>query len=135
MEGTIEKVGDWAVKALPALLEISKKGGRFEIRDLDSLRPSFRAGTPFPSLPFHSLFFVWNGFVDALPAVMEAREVWEKKVEPPGFCEFVVAREQSGEDLQLHKDGWTKNTNSTICQLCATPFGLTIRRHHCRSLP
>lgn len=44
MEGTLEKVGDWAVKALPALLEISKKGGRFDLRDLDSLRPSFRAG-------------------------------------------------------------------------------------------
>ena len=47
MEGTLEKVGDWAVKALPALLEICKKGGRFELRDLDSLRPSFRAGKDY----------------------------------------------------------------------------------------
>ena len=28
METTIRAVGDWAVKALPALLEISKRGGR-----------------------------------------------------------------------------------------------------------
>jgi ankyrin repeat protein len=66
MEGTLEKVGDWAVKALPALLEISKKGGRFEDKDLDTLRPSFRA------------------------AVMEARSVWEKKCEPKTFAEFIL---------------------------------------------
>ena len=29
METTIKAVGDWAVKALPALLEISKRGGRY----------------------------------------------------------------------------------------------------------
>eukprot|EP01035_Chromulina_nebulosa_P025060 gene25060-32674_t len=108
MEGTLEKVGDWAVRALPALLEICKKGGRFEIRDLDSLRPSFRA------------------------AVMEAREVWEKKSEPANFFEFVTAREHAGEDLRLGQDAWTKNNNSAICQLCSANFGLTNRRHHCR---
>ncbi len=61
------------MKALPALLEISKKGGRFDEKDLEVLRPSFRA------------------------AVMEAREVWEKKAEPSNFTEFVLIREQSGE--------------------------------------
>lgn len=63
---------------------------------------------------------------------MEARDVWEKKAEPANFVEFVTAREQAGEDLLLHKEGWTKNNNSPICQLCSGGFGLTVRRHHCR---
>lgn len=63
---------------------------------------------------------------------MEARDVWEKKAEPASFAEFVTAREQAGEDLLLHKEGWTKNNNSPICQLCSGGFGLTVRRHHCR---
>eukprot|EP01038_Epipyxis_sp_PR26KG_P004781 gene4781-6706_t len=108
MEGTIEKVGNWAVKALPAILEICKKGGRFNPKDLDFLRPSFRA------------------------AVMEAREVWLKKIEPSNFVEFVMIREQSGEDLRLHKESWTKNNTSNICQLCSDSFGMKNRRHHCR---
>jgi hypothetical protein len=55
MEDTINTVGDWAVRALPALLEILKKGGKFEQKDIDFLRPSFKA------------------------ALYEAHEVWEKK--------------------------------------------------------
>ena len=86
-------------------------------------------------------------------AVMEAREVWEKKAEPANFFEFVTAREHAGEDLRLGpppcplslhvcmyvcvcirlgQDAWTKNNNSSICQLCSANFGLTNRRHHCR---
>lgn len=41
MEGTLEKVGDWAVKALPALLEITKKGGRIDPKGLVSMYCSF----------------------------------------------------------------------------------------------
>jgi hypothetical protein len=55
MEDTINTVGDWAVRALPALLEILKKGGKYEQKDIDFLRPSFKA------------------------ALYEAHEVWEKK--------------------------------------------------------
>ena len=43
MEETIDKVGDWAVRALPTLLEIVKKGGRYDTKELDILRPSFRS--------------------------------------------------------------------------------------------
>ena len=51
--------------ALPTLLEITKKGGRYDVRDLDSLRPSFRS------------------------AVVEAGGAWETLAEPSkylGMC-------------------------------------------------
>lgn len=109
MEDTLNIVGDWAVKSLPALLELCKKGARFDPKDIECLRPSFRA------------------------AVLEAKEVWDKKLEPSNFSEFVLVREQSGEDLRLHKAGWSKDKASSICQLCSDSFGLTNRRHHCRA--
>lgn len=80
IEKIILQVGDFVVHALPVLLEIAKKGnryicilwyhsnhsclheqcgglgGRFDVKDLDTLRPSFRS------------------------AVLEARTVWEQKV-------------------------------------------------------
>ena len=74
------------------------------MKDIDSLRPSFKA------------------------AVIEAKEVWEKKAEPNNFLEFVQVREQSGEDLRLHKAVWSKNKTSNICQLCSDQFSLTNRR-------
>lgn len=109
MEGTIDRYGRWAVKTLPVLLEISKKGGRFDPTVLESLRPSFRA------------------------AVMEARMSWERLSEPKGFRAFVVAREQAGEDLIPRKDMWTKNEESPSCELCGEGWSITNRRHHCRS--
>jgi ankyrin repeat protein len=108
MENTIEKVGDYAVKSLPVLLEIGKKGGRFDVKDLEILRPSFRL------------------------CIFEAHEVWEKKIEPEKFVEFVLLRENSGEDIKLRKENWIKDKSSTFCQLCTDTFGLTNRRHHCR---
>eukprot|EP01032_Pedospumella_encystans_P013468 gene13468-15505_t len=112
METTIRAVGDWAVKALPALLEISKRGGRCRPQQetlLLSLRPSFRA------------------------AVDEAQGVWRKGKMPNNFLEFVLVREHSGEDLRLHKTNWTKDSNSPMCQLCCENFNIRVRRHHCRS--
>ena len=109
MEDTLTAVGDWAVRALPALLELAKKGARFDVKDIEFLRPSFKA------------------------AIHEAKEVWEKKAEPANFVEFVQVREQSGEDLRLHKAIWSKNNTSQICQLCSDQFSLTNRRHHCRA--
>lgn len=113
METTIQQVGDWAVKALPVLLEISKRGGRCcrpqAEAILQSLRPSFRA------------------------AVEEMQAVWKKTRMPGNFLEFVLVREHSGEDLRLHKANWTKDKTSTICELCSEAFSIRVRRHHCRS--
>jgi hypothetical protein len=112
METTIQQVGDWAVKALPALLEISKRGGRCRPQQeaiLLSLRPSFRA------------------------AVEEAQAVWKRARMPNNFLEFVLVREHSGEDLRLHKTNWTKDKHSVMCELCSETFSIRVRRHHCRS--
>lgn len=108
MEDTLHLVGDWAVRALPVLLELSKKGARFEPKDIEFLRSSFKT------------------------AVLEAKDVWEKKSIPDNFIEFVHAREQNGEDLQLHRNVWNKNNTSPVCELCSDSFGITNRRHHCR---
>lgn len=109
MEETLSQVGDWAVRALPALLELCKKGARFELKDIEFLRQSFRA------------------------AVLEARDVWASKAPPTNFREFVTAREQAGEKLLLHKGVWHKDKASATCPLCSDGFGLTNRRHHCRA--
>lgn len=110
MEATLNLVGDWVVRTLPALLELSKRGSRFDpVRDLQDLRPSVRA------------------------AVLEAHAVWEKKAQPENFGTFVRTRELSGEDLRLHRTVWSRDDTSPICQLCADAFSLTNRRHHCRA--
>ena len=109
MEETIERVGNWAVRALPVILEIVKKGGRFDPRHLEGLRPSFRE------------------------AVQLARTEWAEKKEGAHFTEFVLAREQAGEDLRLRKESWMRDDAFHSCQLCAEEFGLKNRRHHCRA--
>ena len=106
MEETIEKVGDWAVRALPTLLEIVKKGGRYDESDLDILRPSFRS------------------------AVELAHAEWIQKKQMPNFVEFVLAREQAGEDFRVHKSKWTNKSKN--CECCSDVFGVTNRKHHCR---
>jgi hypothetical protein len=75
-------------------LEIVKKGGRYDPRLLEVLRPSFRA------------------------AVELAKTEWDEKKEGSNFTEFVLAREQAGEDLQLHKSLWIRDDASSFCQLC-----------------
>lgn len=39
--------------------------------------------------------------------------------EPSNFTEFVLTREQAGEDLQVSKTEWRKNDASNICELCS----------------
>lgn len=118
MENTLHLVGDWAALTLPLVLELCKRGARIDNfipsipnikKVLDKLRPSFRA------------------------AIMEAIEVWEKKMMPSNFLEFVLAKEQAGEDLKLHKGNWKRDKESGRCQLCFGTFSLTFRRHHCRA--
>jgi ankyrin repeat protein len=109
MEDTIVQVGDWAVRCLPVVLELCKKGARYNSKDIEHLRPSFRA------------------------AISEAHEKWEDIKAPANFVEFITVREQSGEELRLHKVHWNKDKSSTSCQLCDDNFKLTNRRHHCRA--
>ena len=104
----VDQVGEWAVEALPTLLEIAKRGGRFDptVQELDSLRPSFRA------------------------AIMEARAIWEKAgvqsqstgagiASTTKFLEFLTAREQAGESIVCDKEHWCKDDSSPHCLLCA----------------
>ena len=101
----VGEVGDWAVEALPTLLEITKRGCRFDgnMKELDNLRPSFRN------------------------AILEARVLWENaSIENVGVTkvlEFVQAREQAGETFLCDKEHWAKDDSSPHCLLCA---GMTI---------
>ena len=100
------------MKALPALLEISKKGGRCfrPEKELQALRPSFRA------------------------AVEEAQNIWRKSaITPISFLEFILARELAGEELERPKLHWAKDGSQSTCQLCTASFNLRNRRHHCRA--
>lgn len=109
MDEALTKVGEWAVHCLPVLLDITKKGGRFEETQLDRLRRSFKE------------------------AVKEARDAWVQKKEPSNFIDFVRAREQAGEELRTNKTNWAKDGKSPNCRLCSEAFGLKNRRHHCRA--
>lgn len=97
----VGEVGDWAVEALPTLLEITKRGCRFDgnMKELDNLRPSFRN------------------------AILEARSLWENSsIENVGVVkvlEFVQAREQAGETFLCDKEHWAKDDSSPHCLLCA----------------
>lgn len=41
MAQTVRDVGSFAIKALPVLIEIARKGGRYTEESISSLRPSF----------------------------------------------------------------------------------------------
>jgi len=109
MELTLELVGIWTVKILPSILEIVRKGGRFELKDIETLRPSFRV------------------------AMIEARVLWDDKTVPSNFNEFINQRIQSGEEFRIPRSDWTKDKSTSNCELCACLFTIKSRRHHCRA--
>lgn len=111
MQNTLEKVGDWVVKILPVLLEIVRKGGRFEYKAVEFMRPSFRN------------------------AIIDAKQTWQTKAEPMNFWCFVSKCERLGlgDDLKVTRKQWTGNTVSNMCLLCGSSFSITVRKHHCRS--
>lgn len=66
---------------------------------------------------------------------MEGRQLWENKIEVENFKEFVALREQSGEDLRLHKQEWIKDKASNSCQLCAGMSVMVIISRNISLLP
>ena len=49
-----------------------------------------------------------------------------KRKQKSNFVEFVLAREQAGEDFRVHKSKWSNK--SKMCECCADPFGVTNRK-------
>lgn len=105
-KSTVDEVSSFVEHALPVLMAIVKKGGKYSEKILLSLRPSFR------------------------DAINSAKTHWEKLEQPEFFEDFVLARGE--ENLTAYE--WTLDSSSKHCLMCLDKFTrFSNRRHHCRS--
>ena len=104
MVQTVRDVGMFVTKALPVLIELARKGGRYSEDTIQHLRPSF------------------------LAAIDSGRIYWNKAVEPEHFEEYVKAKDE----LKSRHSEWTSDKVSGYCLLCLNKFGY-FGRHHCRA--
>jgi hypothetical protein len=104
MRERVAKFGMWVQQALPVLLEIVRRGGRYTESSVSGLRPSFQE------------------------AIDAARVHWHTFILPPHFDEFVESRQS-----QLAKVDWIGDNSSDHCMLCVDKFSYSNRRHHCRA--
>lgn len=105
MRDRVAQFGMWVQQALPVLLEIVRKGGRYTESSVSGLRPSFQE------------------------AIDSARIYWHTFQLPPHFEEFVEAKQ-----AQFSKKAdWVGDNSSDHCMLCVDKFSYSNRRHHCRA--
>ena len=104
MKERVEKFGMWVQQALPVLLEIVRKGGRYSESSVSGLRLSFQE------------------------AIDSARVFWHTDQVPPNFDEFIEARCSQFSDVK-----WVHDNSSDHCLLCVDKFSYSNRRHHCRA--
>lgn len=65
LKATVDEVTDFVTTALPVLLEITRKGGRFEPDSIAFLRNSFQVITNYNVMSFPHLFRRWTFHVNA----------------------------------------------------------------------
>ena len=100
-----KSMADFLQYALPCIMEIVRKGGRYVVDSISHLRPSLRE------------------------AIDTARVAWSQQIEPVDFQDFVSAVGT----VNKHKEDWTKDSTSKVCLCCVDKFTLASRRHHCRA--
>mmetsp|Transcript_13242 Transcript_13242/g.19951 ORF Transcript_13242/g.19951 Transcript_13242/m.19951 type:complete len:734 (+) Transcript_13242:86-2287(+) len=103
MQERVQQYGTWVLQALPVLLEIVRKGGRYTEDSISDLRDSFRE------------------------AIDSARLAWHSAKEPSNFEEYIATR-----DPMISQMDWVDNNASDYCMLCVDKFTYSNRRHHCR---
>jgi hypothetical protein len=103
-KGALNEMDVFVQFALPVLMELVRKGCRYDSKSVQSLRSSF------------------------VEAISTAKQNWLEKTDPEGFLEFVQAR---GEQTLLAKT-WVSDSASKHCLLCQDQFNYSNRRHHCR---
>jgi hypothetical protein len=105
IKSTADDIQQFVQVALPALVELVRKGTRFTPESIEHLRDSFKE------------------------VLNSTRETWKNMCEPEGFADFVRG---SHEDVFTPK-GWTPDSASQCCLLCLDKFTYSNRRHHCRT--
>ena len=103
-KGTLNEMDVFVQYALPVLMELVRKGCRYDSKSVESLRSSFAE------------------------AISTAKVNWIEKTDPEGFAEFVQARGEKN----LVASSWVDDSASKHCLLCQDQFNYSNRRHHCR---
>lgn len=108
MKETVEDWGEFTQIALPVLMEIVRKGGRYSESSLANLRPSLK------------------------DAITTAKDTWMAmgKVEPDGWYDFCVANDGTICNPNVE---WASDNSANHCLLCLDLFTFSNRRHHCRA--
>lgn len=106
LSSTLDDVADFVQIFLPTLIELVRKGGRYDSESISFLRPSFQE------------------------VINTAKDIWKQLNEPENFIDFVNIN--SG--LANKKDSWVKDNTSDNCYLCLEEFRFLVNpRHHCRA--
>lgn len=99
---------DFCTTVLIVLVEIARKGGRFEQEMIQHLRASFQE------------------------SIESGRQCWLQVAEPPQFGEFIRSRSDVNE-IFANSSKWTADNASQGCLICLDKWTMSNRRHHCRS--
>lgn len=107
MKETVDEVQDFAQIAMPALMELVRRGCRITPESIATLRPSFQE------------------------VIKSGIAVWDIATQPEAFPEFLSSLPD--QRLSASKELWINDAASPNCLLCIEKFTYKNRRHHCRT--
>lgn len=107
MKETVDEVQDFAQIAMPALMELVRRGCRITPESIASLRPSFQE------------------------VIKSGIAVWDLATQPEAFPEFLSSLPD--QRLSASRELWINDAASPNCLLCIEKFTYKNRRHHCRT--
>jgi ankyrin repeat protein len=145
MTTKMNKYSNWVQNALPVLMELVRKGGRYTEESIVDLRDSFKV------LLSSLLLLIQSDRTHLQAAIDSARIAWLSSVVPENFDDFINAKGQMIGNVQHPSPSfllssvpsslfaspsskeWVEDKAAPHCLLCVERFTYSNRRHHCRS--